>query len=114
MAIHIGKIIKSTIKAKGIDVTVLAEKIGYTRGNIYKILGKPSIDTDLLAKIGKHMGVNFFLHYMSNEEMEDHIMTAGASKESNMKQLKKILNFIEKEVESKKKAAPKAKKASKK
>ena len=72
MAIHIGKIIKDTLKSREIDVTDFAKKISYTRGNVYKIFNKASIDTDLLLKINKVLGENLFLKYVSDEDIIVH------------------------------------------
>ena len=69
MTIHIGKIIQETVRLKGMDVTEFANKINYTRRNIYKIFSKSSIDTDLLKKISKVLGENLFLKYVSTEEI---------------------------------------------
>jgi plasmid maintenance system antidote protein VapI len=69
MSIHIGKIIKDTLKSKNIDVVDFAGKINYTRGNAYKIFNKKSIDTDLLLKISKVLGENLFFYYISKDEL---------------------------------------------
>jgi hypothetical protein len=69
MAIHIGKIIKDTLKTKKMDVTGFAHKINYTRGNAYKIFNRPSIDTELLQKISKVLGENLFFKYLTDEEI---------------------------------------------
>jgi len=69
MTIHIGKIIKSTLKHKEIDVTEFAKKINYTRSNAYKIFNKPSIDTNLLIKINKVLGDNLFFNFLTDEEI---------------------------------------------
>jgi transcriptional regulator with XRE-family HTH domain len=69
MSIHIGKIIKDTLKSKNIDVADFASKINYTRGNAYKIFNKKSIDTDLLIKISKVLDENLFFHYISKDEI---------------------------------------------
>lgn len=69
MAIHIGKIIKDTLKHKQMDVTEFAEKINYTRGNAYKIFNKEGIDTSLLIKISKVLGENMFFKFISDEEL---------------------------------------------
>jgi len=69
MSVHIGKLIKETLKKKNIDVVDFANKINYTRGNAYKIFNKKSIDTDLLFKISKVLDENLFFHYISNDEI---------------------------------------------
>lgn len=72
MAIHIGKIIKSLIKSKQIDVTDFARKINYTRGNAYKIFNKQSLDTNLLQKISVVLGENLFFNYITDEEIANY------------------------------------------
>jgi len=69
MSIHIGKIIKETLKSKNIDVADFANKINYTRGNAYKIFNKKSIDTDLLLKISKVLDENLFFHFITEDEI---------------------------------------------
>lgn len=69
MSVHIGKIIKETLKAKNIDVADFAHKINYTRGNAYKIFNKRSIDTDLLFKISKVLDENLFFNYITTDEI---------------------------------------------
>ena len=69
MSVHIGKIIKETLKSKNIDVADFAHKINYTRGNAYKIFNKKSIDTDLLFKISKVLDENLFFNYITTDEI---------------------------------------------
>jgi transcriptional regulator with XRE-family HTH domain len=69
MSVHIGKIIKETLKSKNIDVADFAHKINYTRGNAYKIFNKKSIDTDLLFKISKVLDENLFFHFITSDEV---------------------------------------------
>lgn len=72
MSIHIGKIIKSTLKQKEIDVTEFASKINYTRSNAYKIFNKQSIDSNLLIKINKVLGENLFFNFLTDEEIAEY------------------------------------------
>ncbi|WP_276979098.1 hypothetical protein [Flavobacterium filum] len=72
MSTHIGKIIKDALKSKQIDVAEFAKKISYTRGNVYKIFNKPSIDTELLVKINKVLGQNLFFNYLTDEEIANY------------------------------------------
>ena len=60
MKIHIGNIIKGKLKHKQIDITSFAKRINCTRRNVYKILEKPSIDTELLLKIGPQLAKTYF------------------------------------------------------
>lgn len=71
MSINIGEIIKKQVKSKGISVTDFAEKINYSRRNIYEIFEKKTIDTGILVKINKVLGANLFMHYLSEEEITD-------------------------------------------
>ena len=48
---HIGKLIKAELARKGLNITWLAEQLGYSRQNAYKIFNRPWIYTDLLLKI---------------------------------------------------------------
>jgi len=61
--IHIGKIIQAQLKADKRSVSWLAQEIGCTRGHIYKIFLKPSLDSDLILSISIAMGFNFFKYY---------------------------------------------------
>ncbi|MBO5250274.1 MAG: helix-turn-helix transcriptional regulator [Muribaculaceae bacterium] len=60
---YIGQIIKTVIKEKGISIVSLAKDLSYTRANIYKILDKKSIDTDVLLKISIILEYDFFELY---------------------------------------------------
>ena len=63
MKVHIGKKIKEAVDKSGMTVTAFAEKINYSRRNIYSIFSKESIDTQLLSKIGKVLDQDFFNHF---------------------------------------------------
>jgi plasmid maintenance system antidote protein VapI len=70
MAIHIGNIIKKEISSSGISVTDFANKINYSRRNLYEIFEKETIDTGVLIKISKVLGTNLFVHYLSESDLE--------------------------------------------
>lgn len=61
--IHIGKIIRDQLKADKRSVSWLAQEIGCTRGHLYKMFLKPSLDSDLILSISIAMGFNFFKYY---------------------------------------------------
>jgi hypothetical protein len=118
MSIHIGTIIKDLVRQKGMDVTEFAQRISYTRRNAYKIFNKPSIDTDLLARISAVLGENLFFKYLSDEELSGYSNNRIKPSEviSALNDLKAAVNSI-KEGKSKKvraKTKPKAKKIMKK
>ena len=58
--IHIGKLIQSVLKSQGRSVTWLANELGCCRTNLYLIFQKRHIDTELLIRISKILGYNFF------------------------------------------------------
>lgn len=62
-SIHIGKCIKERLVADGKSTVWLANQLGCHRTNLYKIYDKSTIDTGVLLRISKIMGVNFFLLY---------------------------------------------------
>ncbi len=70
MSIHIGKIIQSLVKDKGIGVTEFSKKINYSRRNVYEIFNKKTIDTGLLIKINKILDENLFINYLSDSEIK--------------------------------------------
>ncbi len=68
MAIHIGKRIKEELYKQGVSVSIFAKKINRSRNVVYDIFERESIDTDLLNKIGKTLGCDFFSLYSSQKE----------------------------------------------
>ena len=63
MKVHIGKKIREAVKKSGMSVTEFAERINYSRRNIYSIFVKESMDTSLLAKISEVLKQDFFVHF---------------------------------------------------
>ena len=61
--IHIGHLIQEKLKEQGRSASWLAEQIPCSPKHIYKILGKESLQTDLLLRISKIMKYNFFLDF---------------------------------------------------
>lgn len=60
---HIGELIKQQLEEQGRTVVWFANKLSYSRINVYKIFKKPSIDTDLLLRISNILGYDFFTVY---------------------------------------------------
>ncbi len=60
--IHIGSVIKTTLKSQGRSVVWFARQLSCDRTNVYKIFSKESIDTGLLMKISNVLGVDFFAY----------------------------------------------------
>jgi transcriptional regulator with XRE-family HTH domain len=72
MAIHVGKKIREEIRQKGISVSVFAKKINRSRNVVYDIFERESIDTELLGKISKVLGFDFF-NLLSGQKEYQHI-----------------------------------------
>jgi plasmid maintenance system antidote protein VapI len=111
MAIHIGKIIKETLKSKKMDVTAFSKKINYTRGNAYKIFNKTSIDTDLLIKISKVLGENLFFNFLTDDEITQYKNNKVKSGEvlDVLKDLKATVIAMNEERKKKERVKPKRK-----
>lgn len=58
--LHIGRLIRAKLEEKGQTVTWLARQVPCSRTNIYKIFDRPSIDTDMLARLSDILGFDFF------------------------------------------------------
>lgn len=57
---HMGELIRKHLEQKGIAGSWLAERLGIHRTSVYKMLRRPSIDTDTLYKISILLNYNFF------------------------------------------------------
>ncbi len=57
---HIGHLIKLELQKQGRTITWLAKQLNFSRQNMYKILNRPWIYTDLLLKICDILGHDFF------------------------------------------------------
>ena len=62
---HIGQKIREILNEEEITVVSFARQLSYTRTNIYKILDKKSIDTDLLLRICVILEHDFFSDYQN-------------------------------------------------
>jgi hypothetical protein len=68
MPIHIGKKIKEEVYKQRLSITLFAKKISRSRNVVYDIFERESVDTDLLHKIGKVLGCDFFSLYSAQKE----------------------------------------------
>ena len=57
---HIGNIIREVLKQQGRSITWLGKQLGCSRQNIYKILRRNWIYTDMLLKISDLLDYDFF------------------------------------------------------
>lgn len=59
--IHVGQLIKDYVENHtDLKVVDFAKLLNYDRTNVYKIYGRPSIDTDLLLRINTVLSHDFF------------------------------------------------------
>lgn len=79
MAVHIGKEIKELVRVRNIKIDDFASKINCTTRNVYKIFDKPSIDTQLLASIGKVLNENLFFKFLTDKEIAEYQTSKLAS-----------------------------------
>lgn len=68
--IHIGKIIHEKFKESNLSISEFAMKINRTRGTVYDIFSRKSIDTDLLIKISETLHYDFLKEYYPQEESQ--------------------------------------------
>lgn len=59
--IHVGELIKKTVKSKGIKVSWLASQLNCHRNNIYKICEKQWLDTHILMQLSRYLNHDFFM-----------------------------------------------------
>lgn len=59
--LHIGKMIRQVLKKQGRSITWFANELHCCRTNVYLIFNKQHIDTELLTRISKILGHNFFM-----------------------------------------------------
>ena len=66
--IHIGQLIRQELEDQGRSVVWFAQRLAYSRANVYKIFEKSSIDTGLLLRISSLLGTDFFKVYTADWE----------------------------------------------
>ncbi len=66
---NIGSQIESVVRERQISITNFADMISCSRKNVYDIFKRNSIDIELLARISKLLGHNFFKDVADNYEL---------------------------------------------
>lgn len=61
--IFIGQLIRDELKAQRKSVVWFSRQLGCNRTNVYKIFNRHSIDAELLLRISRILGRNFFEPY---------------------------------------------------
>lgn len=64
--IHIGNMIKQELVSQGRSVHWLADKLFTDRTNMYRILKKSDLDTDLIRRISIQLNHDFFSDLSDN------------------------------------------------
>lgn len=57
---HIGNLIREQLKAQNITIVSFAKSLSCSRTNVYKLLDKPTLDTQTLMRISGILHYNFF------------------------------------------------------
>lgn len=69
--IGVGQMIRLVLNKKGRTVVWLAERLGCSRTNVYKIFERHSIGTEYLLEISKILEYDFFKLYSEELEKEN-------------------------------------------
>ena len=81
--IHIGKVIREEMRRQKRGATYMAEELNTSRSNVNDIFTRQSIDTALLFRICRVLGVDVFK--MLSEELREGEGTKGKEKEEKGK-----------------------------
>jgi plasmid maintenance system antidote protein VapI len=99
MAVHIGKLIGKKIKEIGMSKSELSRRINVTPQNTHYILGKNSIDTDLLLRISRALDYDFFQHYLGlnpqGKGSESLINVSSSELKTQIAEIRKEINTLE-------------------
>jgi transcriptional regulator with XRE-family HTH domain len=85
--IHIGEKIKNVLDSSDISVSDFARKINKSRGNVYSIFSRATIDTNLLLKISTVLEYDFFILFSFSSK---NLIEKNAVLEGEIKMLKKL------------------------
>ncbi len=95
MPIHIGKIILEHVESLGLNKSEFARRIGVTPQNVYTVFRRPSIGTNLLLRISRVLGYNFFQYYTVHEPL---LVTDGDQQTyASAQELEKQVNEMQNE-----------------
>lgn len=67
MAFHIGKLILKHLDSMGMNKSEFARRIGVTPQNVYSIFRRESTNTELLFRISRVLGHDFFQYYTTTQ-----------------------------------------------
>ena len=61
--LHIGSLIKAELERQERTVSWFARKLCCDRSNVYKLIKRSTIDTELLVRVSQILQYDFFEHY---------------------------------------------------
>ena len=103
--IHIGSMIKDKMKEMHISPTEFAKRLGYSLPGATNILTRKMMQTDVLLKVCKVLGYDFFKHYTDCPPIAIGGITYDAlekeltERQKEIGDLKKELEYLKKIVE---------------
>jgi hypothetical protein len=89
--IHIGEKIKNVLDSSDISVSDFARKINKSRGNIYSIFSRETIDTNLLLKISNVLEYDFFMLFSFSSK---NLLEKNHLQENEINMLKKLNQLL--------------------
>lgn len=72
---HIGKLIRKEVNNQGKTVVWLANQLSCSRTNVYKIYGRPYIDTSVLLRISLVLNYDFFALYSEKIDRQKKLLS---------------------------------------
>jgi len=70
MGVHIGQIIHSLVKERGLKAKFVADSANVSESTLYDIYKRSSIDVDKLIKFSQLFNTNLFLYYLEEEPIK--------------------------------------------
>lgn len=71
MAVHIGEIIHSLVRERGLKAKFVADYVSISESTLYDIYKRSSIDVDKLIKFSQLFNKNLFLYYIEEEPIKN-------------------------------------------
>ena len=87
----LGDIINDVVRRQNWDINELAEKLSMSRGNVYKIFAKESMDLMLLGRISKVLQHNFFEDVANDLALVDYEEISNEERERD----RAIMQFLD-------------------
>jgi hypothetical protein len=69
--VHIGKLVKSVVRASNLKDSEFANRISKTRQNVYDLYKRDSVDVKFLLTISEALDYDFFKHFVKEQVVAD-------------------------------------------